>query len=266
MIIHVQGLLKSVREDIASLRRSIEANQLMIIQSEFSMKYYEEKIPGFFLHGLEQVIPAHDYLFFLNRILKFFHDFQSDSSKEKLAQSLDDEICVDNQCLSSIHQEYLLLDAVKTDFDSQLADLMKLKEELDLYPSSKKLEGIKLKTIARLFKDVFNGIADPALKGLLGWMYDDDMDDVVEEDFRVRFPFFSILFVFNEASLFQDPDVSRLKGVTLKVNLDGESKNPARLLDGQKRIVSLALIFAVLQMDHTPFYILDHADMVIIRS
>ena len=63
MIIHVQGLLKSVREDIASLRRSIEANQLMIIQSEFSMKYYEEKIPGFFLHGLEQVIPAHDYLF-----------------------------------------------------------------------------------------------------------------------------------------------------------------------------------------------------------
>ena len=60
-------------------------------------------------------------------------------------------------------------------------------------------------------------------------------------------------------------DIIRLKGISIHVSFSGSSE--VRLMNslsgGQKSLVSLALIFAILKLDRAPFYLLDEADSVI---
>lgn len=50
----------------------------------------------------------------------------------------------------------------------------------------------------------------------------------------------------------------------MNVSFSGTSNsdNVMSLSGGQRSIVSLALVFAILKMDRAPFYLLDESDMV----
>ena len=58
--------------------------------------------------------------------------------------------------------------------------------------------------------------------------------------------------------------MQRLRGIGLYVTFTGMARVPnvASLSGGQRSVVSLALVFAILLMDRAPFYLLDEADMV----
>jgi len=92
--------------------------------------------------------------------------------------------------------------------------------------------------ISKHFAEVFQQLA-PQGKAFLKWCYHSNRNDAS-----------NIL------------DIIRLKGISIHVSFSGSSE--VRLMNslsgGQKSLVSLALIFAILKLDRAPFYLLDEAD------
>ena len=55
----------------------------------------------------------------------------------------------------------------------------------------------------------------------------------------------------------------QLRGVAIDVSFDNEERKDLKSLSGgQQSVVSLALVFSILQIDRAPFYLFDEADMV----
>nr|CAH0113588.1 unnamed protein product [Daphnia galeata] len=61
------------------------------------------------------------------------------------------------------------------------------------------------------------------------------------------------------------PDLDEITGIAVKVSFTGTSsvQNLNSLSGGQRSVVSLALVFAILMMNRAPFYLLDEADMAL---
>ena len=62
------------------------------------------------------------------------------------------------------------------------------------------------------------------------------------------------------------PRLDNIKGIAIEVSFRRNTKaeNLNSLSGGQKSLVSLALVFAILETVPAPFYIFDEADMVIL--
>ncbi|XP_057366542.1 structural maintenance of chromosomes protein 3-like [Daphnia carinata] len=109
-----------------------------------------------------------------------------------------------------------------------------------------------LMQVARSFRRMFKTLVPSPGIGHLKWTCDGQESDSDSE---------------NEGEP-QIPDVDRITGVAVKVSFSNTTsiQDFNSLSGGQKSVVSMALIFAILMMDRAPFYLLDEADMALDAS
>ncbi|KAI9562752.1 structural maintence of chromosome protein 3 [Daphnia sinensis] len=109
-----------------------------------------------------------------------------------------------------------------------------------------------LELVSKRFREMFQTLVPFPGIGYIKWTYDGEENESDSE---------------NEGEP-QIPDVDRVTGVAVKVSFSS-SKNIQdfnSLSGGEKSVVSLALIFAILKMVPAPFYLLDEADMALDAS
>ena len=101
--------------------------------------------------------------------------------------------------------------------------------------------------VARHFKTIFATLV-PSGRAYLKWSYSDDESDQDSDSEDIR-----------------PPDMNRITGISIHVSFNGGPKvsQLSSLSGGQRSIVSLALVFAILMLDRAPFYLLDEADMAL---
>ena len=127
-----------------------------------------------------------------------------------------------------------------------------------------------LKTVAKNFREIMKTIVHPG-RGFVRWVYDNDVDDELQnalvKNLALPFSFslchITLIIVLVKCQSLQEPDVMQLRGVAIGVSFDNEKRKDLKSLSGgQQSVVSLALVFSILQIDRAPFYLFDEADMV----